>query len=95
MNNKGRKKNRSWLLIVILIIMAVTNPDKEDFTEHIVSQNSSGNVLEDYFTYAATELMVDTMTEENDYFIFTTFEVHDFYGNSTTYLGIFGFFIEL
>lgn len=95
MSNNKRKKNRSWLLIVILVIMAITNPGKDDFVDHLVDETSDGSLMEELYLHAAAELVVETMTEENNYFIFTTYEVHDFSGNSVTYIGLFGFFIEL
>ena len=96
MNKNNKKKSNSWMfLVIIFVILLATKPDSQDFKEHLTEEMTTGNIVEDLFLESFVNLAVETLSEEDDYIIFTVTTFTDFDGTTHKYFGIAGTFIEI
>ncbi|WP_433946182.1 hypothetical protein [Paenibacillus sp. SN-8-1] len=83
--NHGGKKKGSFgflaILIVIAIILAATNPSKEDFTEYVVDHinvsSSSNNAFAAGMTNLIGKPILSAMTARDNYTLFSVFTIND------------------
>ena len=89
------------LLIIVIVVLAMTNPVTDDFKEYIEdrieSQNNSGSgiegVLRDIFAGPLSDLVAQNTTREN-YFIFSVYNI-PINEKDNSFLGIAGHFFPL
>lgn len=88
------------VLILVLVVMAITNPGKEDFSEYALKnvENSVGQEIGDGITRLVAQPVVESLTERNNYILFSVFSVPDltnteFFtgdgGKTKKYIGLF------
>ncbi|WP_238651581.1 DUF4359 domain-containing protein [Paenibacillus piscarius] len=77
---RGRSGGKSFLvLILVLILMAVTNPGKEEFSEYAVKnlENTMGQDIGDGITKLVAQPVVESLTQRDNYILFSVFSVPD------------------
>lgn len=101
--HKVRKKTAaklSFVIIVVLVLLAVMNPGKEDFGEYAVNhlEETLGVELAGGITSLVAQPMVESFTIRENYFLFSTFSIPDIQDGKTfigdikakrKYLGLF------
>lgn len=98
--NKSRRNGSRFFLVVILLVLvalAVTNPKKEDFTEHLLSGSSEiakGELFNNLVNSVGTSLL-NSVTERDNYIFLSVYYYGD--GNDgPKYIGFFKrIFIEI
>ena len=88
------------LILVIMILMAVTNPGMDDYVSWAANQSTeeASNQFEELLTRFVGEPMIRRATSRNNYVIFSIYETNipDLNGEeSSTTIGIFGNFFVL
>ncbi len=94
---KGRHMKRPGIiLLIILVLMVITNPDKDDFFEWVNDQaiEASESSLEGVLTNIFVTPLLKSATVRKDYILFSTYTI-EFNENKTVFLGILKNFIEL
>ncbi|AIQ59023.1 hypothetical protein [Paenibacillus borealis] len=90
----------SFVLIVILVLLAVLNPGKEDFGEYAVNnlEGTLGIELASGITDLVAQPLVESFTIRKNYILFSTFSIPDIQDGKTfigdvkakrKYLGLF------
>lgn len=77
---RRRSGGKSFLvLILVLVVMAVTNPGKEEFSEYAVKnvENTIGQEIGDGITKLVAQPVVESLTERDNYILFSVFSVPD------------------
>ncbi|MEK3684712.1 hypothetical protein GC101_02440 [Paenibacillus sp. LMG 31459] len=101
--HKVRKKTAaklSFVIIVVLVLLAVMNPGKEDFGEYAVNhlEETLGVELAGGITSLVAQPMVESFTIRENYILFSTFSIPDIQDGKTfigdikakrKYLGLF------
>ncbi len=88
------------LILIIMILMAVTNPGMDDYVSWVADQSSeeASNQFEELLTRFVGEPMIRGASSRNNYVIFSIYETNipDLNGEeSSTTIGIFGNFFVL
>lgn len=67
------------LILVVLVVMAVTNPGKEAFSEYSVKnlENTLDQEIGDGITKLVAQPVVESLTERDNYILFSVFSVPD------------------
>ena len=77
---RRRSGGKSFLvLILVLVVLAVTNPGKEEFSEYTVKnlENTIGQEIGDGITKLVAQPIVESLTERDNYIFFSVFSVPD------------------
>lgn len=77
---RRRSGGKSFLvLILVLIVMAVTNPGKEAFSEYSVKnlENTLGQEIGDGITKQVAQPVIESLTVRDNYILFSVFSVPD------------------
>lgn len=95
--SKRRYSGRSGILLIILIIvLVVTNPSKDDFYDWAQNQalDNSETVIGGAITNFFLSPLLKSVTVRRDYVLLSTYSI-DIDGNETIYLGVFKQFIQI
>jgi hypothetical protein len=96
MNKKTQKTRSGFLLIILIVVMIVTNPSKDDFYDWASNQalENSETVIGGAITNLFVSPILKSVTVRKDYIVCSTYHV-DLDDDEIVYLGIFKQFIEI
>jgi hypothetical protein len=87
---KGGAGRFFLIIIVLLVALFVTNPNKDEFVEYALKNvnEDGGSKLTEGIANAIGKPLLNSVTEREDYFFFSIYKLPDL-EQSNKYLGIF------